>query len=120
MSNPSYCRFRNTLPDFQECVDVFEALILGEDMSGDLVQPLSADESRAALQLIESVMTLALLLVEETDIEASDMIDYSHKARQAIEAMLERLNNEAAEVLRNEGAEEEANDEDDEAYLGGP
>jgi hypothetical protein len=45
MSNMSYCRFRNTLQDLQDCVDNFE-------------DPVSPEEHRARRQMWELANTL--------------------------------------------------------------
>lgn len=68
MSNMSYCRFRNTLADLSECVDDLERRITGEgvDEDGDPMEPLSADEERAAVQLIDKCRDLCQMVLEES------------------------------------------------------
>lgn len=46
MSNLSYCRFQNTVPDLEDCVEVLE------DANGDL-SSLSEAERKAAVRLIK-------------------------------------------------------------------
>lgn len=46
MSNLSYCRFQNTTPDLEDCVEALE------EIDGNLAE-LSKDEARAADRLIE-------------------------------------------------------------------
>lgn len=45
MSNMAHCRFQNTLDDLRECKEILEEL--GDDLSS-----LSAEESKASVQLI--------------------------------------------------------------------
>lgn len=49
MSNMSYCRFQNTLSDLRDCADALE-----EDD-----EPLSSEEARAAIKLIEECFRIA-------------------------------------------------------------
>ena len=46
MSNLSYCRFQNTVPDLLDCADALE------EIGGNLAE-LSKDEARAADRLIQ-------------------------------------------------------------------
>ena len=46
MSNLSYCRFQNTVPDLSDCADALE------EIDGNLAE-LSKDEAQAATRLIE-------------------------------------------------------------------
>jgi hypothetical protein len=46
MSNLSYCRFQNTVPDLSDCADALE------EIGGDLTE-LSQDEAQAADRLIQ-------------------------------------------------------------------
>ena len=48
MANMSYCRFRNTLGDFEDCLDALD--------SG---KAISSDEQRAAFWLIQKARELA-------------------------------------------------------------
>ena len=59
MANMSYCRFQNTLGDFEDCLDALN--------SG---KPISDDEQRAAFWLIQK----ARELVEQFDGESDDEI----------------------------------------------
>ena len=45
MSNMSYCRFQNTLPDLKDCADALD------DIDGDL-ESLSKKERSAAIELV--------------------------------------------------------------------
>ena len=46
MSNLSYCRFQNTVPDLSDCADALE------EIDGNLTE-LSKEEAQAATRLIE-------------------------------------------------------------------
>ena len=59
MANMSYCRFQNTLGDFEDCLDALDS---GKAMSDD--------EQRAAFWLIQK----ARELVEQFDGESDDEI----------------------------------------------
>ena len=50
MSNMSYCRFRNTLADLDEC---YEALEEGEDEIDEDGDPISKEEKEALVELIK-------------------------------------------------------------------
>lgn len=52
MSNMSYCKFRNTLPDLQDCANTLY------DSDGDL-SDLSEEEQRAAQALIRLCREIA-------------------------------------------------------------
>ena len=52
MSNMSYCRFQNTLPDLRDCADALD------DIAGALAE-LSKEEARAADELIQLCMQIA-------------------------------------------------------------
>jgi uncharacterized protein YjiS (DUF1127 family) len=52
MSNMSYCRFRNTLGDLNDCLDALE------DIGGDLSE-LGDEEAAAAKRLIEMCRQIA-------------------------------------------------------------
>lgn len=52
MSNMSYVRFQNTLPDLQDCADALD------DIEGNLAE-LSKDEARAADKLIQLCVQIA-------------------------------------------------------------
>lgn len=58
MSNMSYCRFRNTVKDLQDCVD-----FLCE--SGDPLADLSDEEKRAAKRLFKLCKMIADDFCEE-------------------------------------------------------
>lgn len=79
MSNMSYCRFHNTVGDFQDCVDALDEMRDGMEDS-----KLSRGELRkakelvvAALELIENLAELVDCPIE--DLEAKDLeeaVDY--------------------------------------------
>ena len=54
MSNMSYCRFENTLPDMQDCVGALESI---SDIS-----ELSDTERRAAKEMMETATYMVELL----------------------------------------------------------
>ena len=58
MANMSYCRFRNTLEDFRDCVDALQHFEYSDE---DADETLSDEEARAA----ESLMELAFDIVDE-------------------------------------------------------
>lgn len=59
MPNMSYCRMRNTLRDFRDCV---RALQDGEE--------LSSDEAKAALSLIEEAKEIADMTKDDLNIDS--------------------------------------------------
>jgi hypothetical protein len=50
MSNMSHCRFQNTLSDLRDCLDALD--------QDDIMIKLSKDESRAALSLVETCVSV--------------------------------------------------------------
>jgi hypothetical protein len=58
MANMSYCRFQNTLSDFEDCLDALES---GKTMSDD--------EQRAAFWLIQKARELAERFEDYSDEE---------------------------------------------------
>ena len=56
MANMSYCRFQNTLGDFEDCVDAI-----------DNAKELSLDEQRAAFWLIKRARELAEQFEDHSD-----------------------------------------------------
>jgi len=63
MTNMSYCRFQNTLTDFNDCKDAFEGLIDGEG------EPLSREELRAATQLAVEALNVLHLICEANAVD---------------------------------------------------
>jgi hypothetical protein len=63
MANMSYCRFQNTLGDFEDCLD---ALNSGKAMSDD--------EQRAAFWLIKQARELAEQFADHSDEEIKEFL----------------------------------------------
>ena len=63
MANMSYCRFQNTLGDFEDCLD---ALYSGKAMSDD--------EQRAAFWLIQKARELAKQFEDYSDEEIKEQL----------------------------------------------
>lgn len=60
MANMTYCRFRNTLGDFEDCIDEIESrLQFGDD------HKLSREEMEAARALIERAARLLNIVADE-------------------------------------------------------
>lgn len=104
MGNMSYCRFRNTARDLDECVDALENL-----MSTDAdVQPLSSEELEG-LQYMARLSFRLLSLLQEfgecDELEALDQIAYGHTLR--LEQLCAEINATAEEhAARGAGGEE--------------
>jgi L-asparaginase II len=64
MSNMSYCRFRNTLHDLQDCAD---ALKEGKK--------LSPEEARAAKRLIEKCSDILVIVAHARSVDVEDLFD---------------------------------------------
>jgi hypothetical protein len=98
MSNMSYCRFQNTLKDLMDCQNALEEFFTGADDSD-----LSADELRAAHQLVETCLSIAQLVGDQRsiDIDADDALNQS-----TITDIFDDIND-----LRSEGGQEESDDE---------
>ena len=71
MPNMSYCRFRNTLMDFQDCASVLES---GWDEEERL--DLSSDERAACVDLILAAQDLVLRFVDEAGIGDAELEDH--------------------------------------------
>lgn len=69
MSNMSYCRFRNTLSDLQDCKQALNDMVIG---NGD---KLSRDELEAAKELLRSSRELLLSAVDDFGINFETTID---------------------------------------------
>ena len=63
MANMSYCRFRNTLVDFRDCSEA----LLEQAYNPEDTEPLSSEELRSALQLIDEMVELLQELHVEID-----------------------------------------------------
>jgi len=72
MANMEYCRFRNTLIDFRDCLHSMEILISGDGQPGE---ELSRDELQAAAQLLEEAVNFIHLFADELDIDTGDACD---------------------------------------------
>lgn len=68
MSNMSYCRFESTYRDFDECVDVVEAM-----MTEGGQRPLSRRELDYAKQLTTRALDLLHLVAENVGMELDDL-----------------------------------------------
>lgn len=64
MANMSYCRFHNTVIDFEDCAEE----LLTQMFNPEETEPLSREELRKAFELIDSMV----YLLEELHVE----IDY--------------------------------------------
>ena len=64
MSNMSYCRWRNTLIDLQDCVDSLEV----DENCNDTDKDLSIEERRAKKRLIELAYDLIDRVEEEGEV----------------------------------------------------
>ena len=64
MANMSYCRFRNTLSDFEDCVYFLE----NEGIN------LSSDEHRAAFRLIKRAIELAEMFEDMDEDEIKERL----------------------------------------------
>lgn len=81
MANMTYCRFRNTLGDFEDCIDEIESrLQFGDD------HKLSREEMEAARALIERAARLLNIVADEqnTDMDEVKLSD--------IRAFVDKLN----------------------------
>ena len=67
-NNMSYCRFENTLCDFEDCKDTLEALF-----DGSLEYPISERERKKAAQLVERAGDLVELFSDLIGLESSDV-----------------------------------------------
>ncbi|MFQ6308699.1 hypothetical protein [Lysobacter capsici] len=83
MPNMSYCRFRNTLVDLNECHYWLEALIHDEK-----VGPLSREELSAAKELVTTCLGIVNAICEAGDVDVADDPDLAR--------LVDRFNREAA------------------------
>lgn len=63
MANMSYCRFHNTLIDFQDCAEE----LLEQMFSPEETEPLSREELGKAFELLDSMVDLLEELYVEID-----------------------------------------------------
>ncbi len=66
MTNMSYCRFQNTLTDFKDCGSAMERIINGE------VEPLSAEEVKAAAELAVEALKFLEMIHQTWDMDWRD------------------------------------------------
>jgi hypothetical protein len=71
MSNMSYCRFRNTLRDLEDCQDALEAMFDAD------CAPLSEEELTAAKRLVSKCQDILQLVADQgaIDLESEDGIN---------------------------------------------
>lgn len=84
MSNMSYCRFRNTYRDLQDCQEALEDLFNGDGK-------LSRDELHAAKRLVELCDDIVTLIRDDQNLDDDESLE-----RMRIEQALDAAN-EAAE-----------------------
>ena len=68
MANMSYCRFHNTLEDFKDCSEA----LLEQAYNPEDTEPLSKEELKNALQLIDEMVELLQELHVEIDYDQVD------------------------------------------------
>lgn len=74
MSNMSYCRFENTVRDFDECAGVIEGLLTGNFDGLDGVDlPINQSEIDNAKRLTASALELILMLADEAGIDCGEL-----------------------------------------------
>lgn len=78
MSNMSYCRFRNTLNDFDDCASKVEEII-----NGDVDEALSREEFIAAVRLVQAAADLIDIVKDAAGVDAEDDL-----TREQIEKLL--------------------------------
>lgn len=67
MANMSYCRYRNTLRDLDDCAADLELRVFGgtdEDDEEVTPRPLSREEHKAALDLVIKALDIARLFAD--------------------------------------------------------
>lgn len=70
MANMSYCRFRNTLKDYSDCVEALEHFdYSGDDLDDDVI---SDEELKAARQLLE----MSFNILDELGFIKDDSLDH--------------------------------------------
>jgi len=99
MSNMSYCRFQNTVSDLTDCDAALEEFFAGND------EPLSRDELRAAVQLVEACRAVMMRVADKLaglDIEFDDVLEIRENV---IEDMMRGQNETVAESAKDDGDE---------------
>ena len=67
MSNMSYCRFRNTTQDLQDCIDAVDQMT-NNDGCDEYNEHLSHEEKRAMIEMIEQARYYAEIGEQLADI----------------------------------------------------
>lgn len=96
MSNMSYCRWRNTLSDFDDCVQAFEEMTAGNDKG-----PLLEEELRACKALAVRAMDFLRLVVEAgagNDLSDLEEGDDERQLESAIDSMQTSLLKDGADL----------------------
>lgn len=83
MPNMSYCRFRHTLVDLNECHFWLESLI-----HDDAVGPLSREELTAAKELVTTCLEIVNVVCEAGGVDVADDPDLAR--------LVDKFNSEAA------------------------
>lgn len=65
MANMSYCRFHNTVIDFQDCADE----LLYQAFNPEETEPLSREELESAFELLDLMANLLMELHVEIDFD---------------------------------------------------
>jgi len=69
MGNMSYCRFRNTLSDLNDCKEALERLF--ENKGDD--DTLNREEEKAAKQLVTTCIEIVSLIAEYESVDIDDV-----------------------------------------------
>lgn len=89
MSNMSYCRFRNTQADLDDCKDALDAMMYEGEAA------LSPEELAAAKSLVETCAQILMNVAEATQIDSDEILDLALDTDKVSRA-LEALNGNAA------------------------
>lgn len=96
MPNMSYCRFRNTLRDLQDCASTIEDMARGE------APPLSKDEREAFVGLLRTMGSVLEIVCSEGGVEeeqAMELVTECHDV--SLESIVDRIQS-CAEAGRKE------------------
>ena len=74
MSNMSYCRFRNTTQDLQDCIDAIDQMT-NNDGCDEFNEHLSREEKRAMIDMIEQARYYA-----EIGEQLLDILEYNEQS----------------------------------------
>lgn len=85
MSNMSYCRFRNTLGDLDDCKDALEAMMYEGEAA------LDAEELVAAKNLVKTCAEILMTVAEASGIDSDTILDAALDTESVAKA-LEALN----------------------------